>query len=163
MLGLMRANIEPSRRDLLQAAAAVGLAALTAGATGRDAERRELFEPLRLRSTARGSHGFSRARLVRVQVPDFQAGTDFSWNSEYWLQLGAPWGGLFATPEDFAVICQMMLSGGRVDDLQLLSPGMVKMMTTNRLSARTGENTRERSPWSEWMCTSPVRARRSTT
>ena len=49
---------------------------------------------------------------MRVQVPDYQAGTDFGWNSKYWQELGAPWGGLFSTPEDFAVLCQLMLDGG---------------------------------------------------
>lgn len=111
--------------------------------------RQEIFGPLGLRSTALGSKGFPRERLVRVQVPDYQANTDFDWNSEYWQQLGAPWGGLFSTPEDFAVLCQLMLSGGAWAGVRLLSPAAVTMMTTNRLNDLPDlpEPVRRTQPW----------------
>ncbi len=111
--------------------------------------RREVFEPLGLKSTGLGSKGFPRERLVRVQVPDYQAGTDFDWNSEYWQRLGAPWGGLFSTPEDFAVLCQLMLAGGAWAGVRLLSPAAVKMMTTNRLDDLPDlpEPVRRTQPW----------------
>ena len=111
--------------------------------------RREVFAPLGLKSTALGSRGLPRERLVRVQVPDYQTGSDFGWNSEYWHQLGAPWGGMFSTPEDFAVLCQLMLSGGRWGDVRLLSPASVTMMTTNRLEdlPELPEPVRRTQPW----------------
>ena len=111
--------------------------------------KKEIFDPLGLKSTALGAKGFDRDRLVRVEVPDYQAGTDFSWNSRYWQELGSPWGGLFSTPEDFAVICQMMLSGGTVGGVRLLAPATVRMMTTNRLDdyADLPEPVRRTQPW----------------
>ncbi len=111
--------------------------------------RREIFAPLGLKSTALGSRGFPRERLIRVQVPDYQANSDFDWNSDYWQQLGVPWGGLYSTPEEFAVICQLMLSGGRWGDVQLLSPAAVRMMTTNRLDDLPDlpEPVRRTQPW----------------
>lgn len=111
--------------------------------------RKEIFEPLGLQSTALGSQGFSRDRLVRVQVPDYQAGSDFDWNSTYWQELGAPWGGLFSTPEDFAVLCQLMLSGGQWAGVRLLSPAAVRMMTTSRLDdlPNLPEPVRRTQPW----------------
>jgi CubicO group peptidase (beta-lactamase class C family) len=111
--------------------------------------RREIFEPLGLRSTALGSRGLDRARLVRVQVPDYQANSDFGWNSTYWQELGAPWGGLWSTPEDFAVLCQLLLSGGAWAGVRLLSPGAVRMMTTNRLDDLPDlpEAIRRTQPW----------------
>lgn len=111
--------------------------------------KREIFDPLGLRSTGLGSNGFDRARLIRVETPDYQAGSDFGWNSQYWQQLGAPWGGMFSTPEDFAVICQMLLGGGRGGDVRLLAPGTVKMMTTNRLDdyPDVPEPIRRTQPW----------------
>ena len=111
--------------------------------------RKEIFEPLGLKSTGLGSKGFPRGRLVRVQVSDEQAKTDFGWNSEYWQQLGAPWGGLFSTPEDLAVLCQLMLSGGEWSGVRLLSPMAVKMMTTNRLDdlPELPEPVRRTQPW----------------
>jgi CubicO group peptidase (beta-lactamase class C family) len=111
--------------------------------------KKEIFDPLGLKSTALGSKGFDRDRLVRVEVPDYQANSDFSWNSKYWQELGAPWGGLFSTPEDFAVICQLMLAGGAVGGVRLLAPATVRMMTTNRLDdyADLPESVRRTQPW----------------
>ncbi|MFT5469384.1 MAG: CubicO group peptidase (beta-lactamase class C family), partial [Verrucomicrobiales bacterium] len=100
----------------------------------RDFLRREIFDPLGLKSTALGSGGLDRKRLVRVQTPDYQANSDFGWNSVYWQEFGAPWGGGFSSPEDFAVICQMLLDGGSHGGVRLLSPATVEMMTTNRLN-----------------------------
>jgi CubicO group peptidase (beta-lactamase class C family) len=111
--------------------------------------RREIIDPLGLKSTALGSKGFPTERLVRVQVPDYQAGSDFGWNSTYWQELGVPWGGLFSTPEDFAVLCQVMLSGGAWAGVRLVSPGTVRMMTTNRLDdfPDLPESVRRTQPW----------------
>ena len=111
--------------------------------------KREIFQPLGLKSTGLGSRGFPRDRLVRVETPPYQAGSDFGWNSRYWQQLGAPWGGLFSAPEDFAVICQLLLEGGRRGDVRLLSPGTVKMATTNRLNDYPDlpEPIRRAKPW----------------
>jgi CubicO group peptidase (beta-lactamase class C family) len=111
--------------------------------------RKEIFEPLGLKSIGLGSKGFARERLVRVLVPGFQKDTDFSWNSDYWMQLGVPWGGLVCSPEDFAVLCHLMLSGGRVGVVRLLSPATVKMMTTNRLDDLPDlpEPVRRTQPW----------------
>jgi CubicO group peptidase (beta-lactamase class C family) len=111
--------------------------------------RREIFEPLGLKSTGLGSRGFPHERLVRVEDPDYQVGTNFSWNSEYWQQLGVPWGGMFSTPEDFAVLCQVMLSGGTWGGVRLLSPAAVQMMTTNRLNDQPDlpEPVRRTQPW----------------
>jgi len=95
--------------------------------------KKEIFDPLGLKSTGLGAKGFQRERLVRVQVPDEQAGSDWGWNSAYWQDLGAPWGGMFSSPEDFAVICQLMLSKGTHAGVRLLSPATVRAMTTNRL------------------------------
>ncbi len=111
--------------------------------------RREIFEPLGMKSTGLGSQGFPRARLVRATVPDYQAGTEFSWNSEYWQQLGSPAGGMFSTAEDMAVICAMMLNGGKWGNVRILSPAAVKMMTSNRLDDMPDlpEPIRRTQPW----------------
>jgi len=95
--------------------------------------RKEIFDPLGLKSTCLGAKGFPRERLVRVQLSEEQVGTDWSWNSPYWQDLGAPWGGMFSSPEDFAVLCQLMLSKGTHGGVRLLSPATVRAMTTNRL------------------------------
>jgi CubicO group peptidase (beta-lactamase class C family) len=111
--------------------------------------RQKIFDPLGMDATALGSKGLSRERLVRVQVPDYQAGTDFDWNSAYWQELGAPWGGLFSTPLDFANVCQLMLAGGAGTGVRLLSSAAVRMMSTNRLDDLPDlpEAVRRTQPW----------------
>lgn len=111
--------------------------------------QKKIFEPLGLKSIGLGSRGLDPKRLVRVQVPDWQQKTDFGWNSKYWQELGAPWGGMFSAPEDFAVLCALMLGGGQWGKVRLLSPAAVRMMTTNRLNdfAKLPEPTRRTQPW----------------
>ena len=109
-----------------------------AGRPIRDVLRRELFEPLGLVDIALGSRGLDRRRLVRVEVPEYQVGSDFGWNSRYWQEFGAPWGGAFASPEDLAVICQLMLGDGEVRGTRLLAPATVRSMTENRLATMPG-------------------------
>jgi len=103
------------------------------GMTIHEFLHQQIFSPLDLQSIGLGSKGFDRRRLVRVQTPEYQQGGDFGWNSRYWQQLGAPWGGMFSSPEDMAVICQMLLEGGSYGGVKLLSPRTVQMMTSNRL------------------------------
>ena len=115
----------------------------------RQALRQELFDPLGLDSIALGSRGVDRRRLVRVQTPEYQRGTDFGWNSRYWQEFGAPWGGVFASPDDLAVICQLMLEGGSVEGTRLLAPSTIEAMTGNRLMTMPGipDPVRRGQPW----------------
>jgi CubicO group peptidase (beta-lactamase class C family) len=119
------------------------------GMTIHEFIRREMLEPLGLKSSGLGSKGFNRERLVRVEVPDYQIGSNFGWNSHYWQELGAPWGGMFSSPEDFAVICQLLLNGGTYGDVRLLSQSTVQTMTANRLvdQAEISDSVRRARPW----------------
>ena len=109
----------------------------------------EIFEPLGLKSIGLGSKGFAANRLVRVQTPDYQRDSDFGWNSDYWREFGAPWGGMFSSPADFAVICQMLLNQGVYGNTRLLSPMTVQRATTNRLHDLPDlpESIRRTQPW----------------
>jgi len=111
--------------------------------------RREILDPLGLRSTGLGSQGFARERLVRATVPDYQKDSEFSWNSKYWQEFGSPAGGLFSTPEDFAVICALMLNSGKWGNVRLISPATVRMMTSNRMNDLPDlpEPIRRTQPW----------------
>lgn len=110
---------------------------------------REILAPLGMSSTSLGSGRLDPARLVRVRVPAEQTGVEYGWNSDYWRRLGSPWGGLFSTPDDFAAICQLMLGGGCLDDVRLLSPATVERMSTNRLHELPDlpEPLRRTQPW----------------
>lgn len=93
----------------------------------------EIFDPLGMKSTFLGAGGLPRERLVSAEDLPSAAGTDFSWNSDYWRDLGAPWGGMFSTAADFAVVCWTMLAGGSWNGARILSAASVRAMTTNRL------------------------------
>ena len=119
------------------------------GMSIHDYLKKEIFDPLGLKSIGLGSHGFDRKRLVRVETPDYQIGSDFGWNGSYWQELGVPWGGMFSSIEDFAVLCQLMLNGGSYCEVRLLAPRTVRMMTSNRLddNSELPEPIRRTKPW----------------
>jgi CubicO group peptidase (beta-lactamase class C family) len=122
--------------------------------------KREIFDPLGMQSTALGSRGLDGARIVRVQVPGFQQNSDFDWNSSYWQQLGSPWGGVFSSPEDMAIVCQMLLNGGSYGDVRLLAPRTIERITTNRLDELPDlpEAVRRAQPWGlGWRMNHPGR------
>jgi CubicO group peptidase (beta-lactamase class C family) len=152
--GSIRAELlfPPGARLSYSSSAIVLVAEIVQRLSGRPIQevvRREIIEPLGLKSTALGSQGLDRERLVRTTVPDYQAGTDFSWNSRYWQELGSPAGGLFSTPEDYAVLCALMLGGGKWGDVRLLSPAAARTMTSNRLNDLPDlpEPVRRTQPW----------------
>ena len=61
--------------------------------------KREIFQPLGMTSSGLGSRGLDRKRLVRVQIPEYQIGSDFGWNGKYWQELRVAWGGMFSAPD----------------------------------------------------------------
>ncbi len=119
------------------------------GVTIREFVLREVIEPLGLKSTGLGSIGFSSDRIVRATLPDYQVGNRGHWNTRYWQEFGSPAGGLLSTPSDMAVICALMLTGGKYGEVRLLSPASVRMMTTNRLHDLPDlpESVRRTQPW----------------
>ncbi len=132
------------------------------GQTIHDYVERQILQPLGMRSTRLGSKGLPAERLVRVLTPDWHA-PDYGWNSQYWRELGAPWGTLFSTPADFSMICQLMLGGGQVAldkdrTVRLISENTAQQMTTNRLDDYPDlpEGIRRTAPWGlGWKLNSP--------
>jgi CubicO group peptidase (beta-lactamase class C family) len=95
--------------------------------------RKEVFAPLGMPDTSLGWQKEKKDRIAVVRVPADQEKTDWHWNTPYWLGFGAPWGGMVTSPADFARFCQMMLNGGSLGDVRILSPASVRAMTTNQL------------------------------
>ena len=60
---------------------------------------REIFAPLRMTRTALGLGRFRLADTAQCQVPEQNA---WDWNSPYWRNLGAPWGGAHSSVHDLA-------------------------------------------------------------
>jgi len=117
----------------------------------------EFFEPLGMRNTALGApdHWFEGAnpqvnRIPEIRVPSDQLDQEtWNWNSRYWRQLGAPWGGLLTTPVDLARFAQMMLQQGRLDGHRILSPAAVRDATRNQLEGlkEVSADDRRCRPW----------------
>ncbi|NLD72322.1 MAG: beta-lactamase family protein [Chloroflexi bacterium] len=79
----------------------------------RDWLRERLFIPLGMRDTTLGLPADGMARTVYAHASgDPLYGneqTDWGWNSAYWRDLGAPWGGLHATARDLGVFLSHIL------------------------------------------------------
>ncbi len=120
-----------------------------AGMTVADFLAKEVFGPLGMSDTSLGWQPARRARIAAVRIGAEAEKTDWNWNTPYWLGFGAPWGGLITSPADFARFCQMMLSGGTLGKVRLLSPATVRAMTSNQLAhlPRLPEEDRRCRPW----------------
>jgi CubicO group peptidase (beta-lactamase class C family) len=97
--------------------------------------RREVFAPLGMDDTSLGAAPARHERTAVVRVPAEQQNVGWGWNSAYWLGLGVPWGGLITAPADLARFCLMLLGGGALGAVRILSPATVRAMTLNQLAA----------------------------
>jgi CubicO group peptidase (beta-lactamase class C family) len=82
--------------------------------------RNEIFAPLGMTDSALGAPddwfdgpAARRERIVEVRLPKEQEGGDgWNWNSRYWQQVGAPWGGMLSSANDVARFCLSMTDRG---------------------------------------------------
>ena len=100
--------------------------------------RKEFFEPLRMQDTSLGLEGLPEKRLSKVKLPPEQEGSNWGWNSPYWRNFGAAWGGMFSTVADLTRFLKMFLNGGELDGVRVFSRAAVKAMTTDQTSQMTG-------------------------
>ncbi len=117
----------------------------------------EFFGPLKMMDTALGApnswfEGKSPKveRMADVRIPEDQVlETTWNWNSRYWRQLGVPWGGLLTTPADLGRLSQMLLQGGVLDGVRVLSPVTIAAATRNQLDGmrEVPEEDRRCRPW----------------
>ncbi len=70
---------------------------------------RTIFSPLRMRQTSLGLGGRAISETAQCQVPEADR-SDWDWNSPYWRNLGAPWGGAHATARDLALFLDAFAS-----------------------------------------------------
>lgn len=72
----------------------------------RDFLKKELFGPLGMSQTSLGLGGRKIPKTAQCQVPEV---SDWDWNSAYWRDLGAPWGGAHSTVGDVARLLEYFL------------------------------------------------------
>lgn len=101
----------------------------------REFLKREIFEPLGMVDSSLGVREGMEERIALVNISEEQHKTDWNWNTPYWWNFGAPWGGMFSTVKDLWRFCQMFLNKGKLGETQIFSPATVTAMTTNRLLA----------------------------
>lgn len=115
--------------------------------------RREIFEPLSMHDSHLGlpdswfdDEPRQADRVAQIRIPAEQLDKAWSWNERYWLQLGAPWGGLVTTASDLARFCHMMLGHSPAD---VLSPATIRSATRNQLEEMPDvpEVARRTKPW----------------
>ncbi|AMY11954.1 Esterase EstB [Luteitalea pratensis] len=70
---------------------------------------RTIFHPLGMRQTSLGLGDRPIAETAQCQVPEADRG-DWDWNSPYWRNLGAPWGGAHATARDLGAFLDAFAS-----------------------------------------------------
>ena len=101
---------------------------------------REIFEPLELGDTSLGMEEGRRDRISEVKIPggDFEYGgrsaSAWNWNSDYWLNFGAPWGGMLTTVDEMTKLCSLFLNGGRLGDVRILGEATALAMTSDQTS-----------------------------
>jgi len=72
----------------------------------RDLLKKEIYTPLGMSQTSLGLGGRKIPDTAQCQVP---TNDDWNWNSPYWRDLGAPWGGAHASAADVARFLEFFL------------------------------------------------------
>ena len=79
----------------------------------RDFEKREIFEPLGMTRSSLGMGSMQISETVEAWVSPNANAKDterFGANSQYWRDMGHPWGGMHSTTGDLAVLLQTFLN-----------------------------------------------------
>jgi len=87
----------------------------------RDLVAERVFRPLRMQNSALGIGRLPPSQIVPAQVEfgaaeaggGSEASRNWDWNSPYWRQLGAPWGGAHASAQDVATFLDAILKPER--------------------------------------------------
>jgi beta-lactamase class C len=91
--------------------------------------REQVFRPLGMRRTSLDLGGRSISQTMLCQVPEV---SDWDWNSPYWRNLGAPWGGAHANAADVARFLEYFAR----PDQRVLKPETAASMIVNQTGVR---------------------------
>lgn len=75
----------------------------------------DVFGPLGMYDTCLGLRDELAPRVADVVLPTEQEGTEYHWNTPYWRDFGAPWGGMFATVDNLMHLLHAFLPAGNGD------------------------------------------------
>ena len=91
----------------------------------RDFLKRYVFEPLAMKETSLGLGG---RKIESTAICQVSGNDDWNWNSPYWRDLGAPWGGAHSSTADVLRFLQYFLE----PDQRVLKPETARRMVTNQ-------------------------------
>ena len=94
----------------------------------RDFLRTTVYEPLGMKQTSLGLGGRKIPETAQCQVPE---NTDWHWNSPYWRDFGASWGGAHSTVSDVARFLEYFLR----PDNRVLQTATASQMVLNQNKA----------------------------
>lgn len=139
----------PGTRVRYQSMGTLMLAELIERVAGRSIHAvldQDFFQPLGMTDTSLGLGRFNRDRVAHLRVASERDGLDWNWNGDYWLKLGAPWGGLLTTPADLARFAVSLLDE---TDRRFLRRASIRAMTRNQLAylPEIPEPDRRCRPW----------------
>lgn len=142
---------EPGTQIRYQSTGIALLAAVLERRSGRSCReflRQEFFEPLGMEDCSLGWQP-DRADRLAIQGLDTDPPTNWDWNSNYWREFGAPWGGMFATAPQMALYLQMLMSEGHWDGRRYLQPATVRAIIRDQTAhlPTLPEAERRRSAW----------------
>ena len=109
-----------------------------AGLPVRQFLQQELSQPLGMVDTYLGLGTLSPSRIAQSTLSEDEAPLDWTWNSLYWRDLGAPWGGMHATAANYARFLQLFLDDGRAEDCQIVSRALARMAISDQLATMPG-------------------------
>ncbi len=119
-------------------------AVLIEAVTGRDFRqviRAELLDPLGLADIFVGVPEGEQGRCADFHAPqDGRMAPAPGRNTAAFRAAGIPGGGGFATAAAYAAFYQMMLAGGELNGVRVLSPRMIEFVTRNHTGDRVDEN-----------------------
>jgi CubicO group peptidase (beta-lactamase class C family) len=136
-------DIVLSTREALGYSLVLGLGYLVEVLSGMPFDQflaQRIFTPLQMKDTGFYVPGEKLARFASQYGPDAKGAikeTDDARSSRYARPVGLPsgGGGLVSTAQDYMRCAQMILNGGQLDGVRLLSPKTLKLMMTNHIPA----------------------------
>ena len=100
--------------------------------------RTKIFKPLGMVDTDFHVHPGKEARFAACYVPNAKGGMDLQDDPAKSPYLQPPGfvsggGGLVSTASDYLKFCRMLINGGSLDGVQIVSPKTIELMTMNHL------------------------------